>query len=76
MIPENLAKEGIYCLNPTLKKAKMPGLGEVDWKKFMNILKNHDFEGSVIIEHEDPDFSGKKYKDGVELAVKNLREAL
>src|SRR6056297_2748622 len=70
---EKLAHEGIYCLNPTWKKARMPGLGEVDWKKFMEILKKHEFEGSVIIEHEDRDFSGNKYQEGVEIGVKNLR---
>ncbi len=73
---EALGWEGIMNLNPTWKKAKMPGMGDVDWKSFMKHLKKHDFEGSVLIEHEDPDYRGKKYQKGVELGFRHLKNSL
>ena len=42
----------------------------------MDILIKHDFKGSVLIEHEDHDFKGSKYKEGVELGVKHLYNSL
>lgn len=38
--------------------AKIPGHGDVDWKKLIGLLREHGFDGTVSIEHEDHDYAG------------------
>jgi sugar phosphate isomerase/epimerase len=72
----NLKREGILSMQPTWWKARMPGLGDVDWKLFMDILKKHDFNGAVQIEHEDPDYGGNKYQEGIKLGIEHLYKSM
>ncbi len=41
---------------------RMPGLGEIDWGKFIATLKDGGFEGTLSIEHEDPVWEGTEEK--------------
>jgi sugar phosphate isomerase/epimerase len=76
IFPEVLKREGFYGLAKPWWHYKMPGKGVVDWMQFMAILKAAGFKGAVQIEHEDPEYSGAKYQEGVELGLKTLYEAL
>ena len=48
---------------------RIPGWGDVDWKRLLSQLQLADYGGSVSIEHEDPVFSRD---EGVEKAVQFL----
>ncbi len=36
----------------------MPGLGEVNWPRFLSALIRVGYEGPVVVEHEDRQFEG------------------
>ena len=57
-------------------KFKLPGLGVIDWKRFFGILKAADFSGAVQLEHEDSEYEKKKRAEGIQLAIKNLYDAM
>lgn len=52
----------------------MPGLGQVNWKEFVSVLKDNGYEGVLSIEHEDPLYEGSeaKVKEGLTLGKKHL----
>ena len=49
---------------------RLPGFGELDWAKFFTILRKHNYDYAISIEHEDPYF--KDYREGLLLAKKFL----
>lgn len=55
---------------------RMPGLGRVDWVKFINKLKENGYDGVISIEHEDPLYEGseEKVKEGLLLGLKHLNQ--
>jgi sugar phosphate isomerase/epimerase len=60
------------------RQAKMPGLGEVDWKKFIKALKKVGYDYVVSIEHEDREYEGseQKVKEGLLIAKKSIEKFL
>ena len=71
IIKDNLYKEGI--LGASWWRYRLPGLGEVNWQKFIGALYNIGYEGDIIIEHEDPSFSEERRHGGLKLGLKHLR---
>ena len=55
---------------------RMPGLGEIDWKKFISVLQEHGYDNVLSIEHEDPIWEGseEKVKTGLKLGYKYLSQ--
>lgn len=55
---------------------RMPGLGEIDWKKFISTLQEYKYDYVLSIEHEDPVFEGteEKVKKGLILGYKHLSQ--
>lgn len=53
---------------------RMPGLGDIDWKSFIEKLKEVGYEGVMSIEHEDPLYEGseEKVKEGLKLGIEYL----
>lgn len=53
---------------------RMPGLGQIDWKTFINTLKEIGYEGVISIEHEDPLYEGseEKVREGLKLGIDYL----
>jgi len=53
---------------------RMPGLGEIDWKRFISTLKENRYDHCLSIEHEDPVWEGteEKIKTGLKMAYKHL----
>jgi len=43
---------------------RLPGFGELDWHKFLTILYEAGYTGNMVIEHEDPIFSGDRRDEG------------
>lgn len=57
---------------------RVPGLGQVDWRKLVDVLYEGEFSGVLSIEHEDPVWGGteEKVKTGLEVARRELRPLL
>jgi sugar phosphate isomerase/epimerase len=53
---------------------RMPGLGQVDWRRIVDVLYEGGFDGTVSIEHEDPIWRGseEKVKAGLRIAQRTL----
>lgn len=53
---------------------RMPGMGVIDWKRIFSTLRSVCFEGPIIIEHEDPVFTGDRYDEGLVQGLSFLRQ--
>ena len=54
---------------------RIPGLGEVDFRRYVDTLYEGGFDGVLSVEHEDPVWGGSPelIEAGLELAHRNLR---
>jgi sugar phosphate isomerase/epimerase len=54
---------------------RIPGLGEVDWRRLVDALYEGGFNGVLSVEHEDPIWGGteQKVKTGLKIAQQTLR---
>jgi sugar phosphate isomerase/epimerase len=48
---------------------RLPGFGDLNWAQFISVLKKHNYDYALSIEHEDPYFG---YEEGLVLARKFL----
>ena len=55
---------------------RLPGFGELDWHEFFTILYEAGYKGNMVIEHEDPVFSGDRRKEGFLICGSFLRKVL
>lgn len=55
---------------------RIPGLGEIDWKRFIGALQEGGYDDVLSIEHEDPVWEGteEKVKTGLKLGIKHLSQ--
>ncbi len=55
---------------------RMPGLGEINWQKFISVLQENGYDYVLSIEHEDPIWEGseEKIKTGLKLGYKYLSQ--
>ncbi len=55
---------------------RLPGLGEIDWSRFISVLAEAGYDGALSIEHEDPVWYGEleKKKKGLRLGYKHLKQ--
>jgi sugar phosphate isomerase/epimerase len=54
---------------------RVPGLGDIDWRRFIDTLYETGFGGVVSVEHEDPVWGGspERVRSGLEIAHRTLR---
>jgi sugar phosphate isomerase/epimerase len=54
---------------------RLPGLGEVDFARLIDVLYEGGFDGTVSVEHEDPVWGGDpdRVRTGLEIAFRTLR---
>jgi sugar phosphate isomerase/epimerase len=54
---------------------RVPGLGDVDWRRLIDVMYEGGFNGTLSVEHEDPQWGGteEKVKIGLQVAYKTLR---
>ncbi|MBI4671402.1 MAG: sugar phosphate isomerase/epimerase [Chloroflexi bacterium] len=59
-------------------KYRLPGKGEIDWRRWAAVLRANGYDGVLSIEHEDPDYEHTEelVKEGLLIGKKNLREAI
>ena len=57
---------------------RVPGLGQIDWKKLIDRLREAGFDGTISIEHEDPIWSGsqEKVKEGLVRGLHHIQSCL
>jgi sugar phosphate isomerase/epimerase len=55
---------------------RMPGLGSINWKKFISTLQENGYDNVLSIEHEDPVWEGsvEKVQTGLKLGIKHLSQ--
>jgi sugar phosphate isomerase/epimerase len=55
---------------------RMPGLGEIDWNRFITTLQECGYDQVLSIEHEDPIWGGseEKIKTGLKLGLQHLKQ--
>ncbi|MFI0423963.1 sugar phosphate isomerase/epimerase family protein [Spongiactinospora sp. 9N601] len=53
---------------------RVPGLGELDWKRIIGTLRAHGYHGTVAVEHEDHVWGGtlEKIHQGLDIAARTL----
>lgn len=60
--PDRLQQVGITAYPLEFMSPKIPGLGDVDWGKYISALTDIGYDGTVCIEIEDKVFEGSKDK--------------
>lgn len=56
---------------------RIPGLGDIDWKRFINLLQDQKYDYVLSIEHEDPLYHGKEgFKSGLIVGRRHLAQFL
>ena len=59
-------------------KYRLPGKGEIDWRRWVNVLRANGYDGALSIEHEDPEYEHTEelVKEGLLIGKANLQRAL
>jgi len=72
---EGLYRHGILSQGMGWQVPRLPGLGDMDWKRFLAALYRAGYDGTVSIEHEDRNFEGSEelVKRGFLIARDHLR---
>lgn len=72
---EGLYRNGILSLGMGWQVPRLPGLGDMDWKRFIAALYRAGYEGTISVEHEDRNFEGtvEKVRRGFLIARDALR---
>lgn len=73
ILEDKLARGGIYALTGYYQQ-RLPGYGEVDWAGIFQVLREADFDGNVVIEHEDPVFAGDRFEEGLLIGKRYLSQ--
>ena len=68
LYPDRLQEVGIMGYPLDFMSPKLPGLGDVDWGKYVSALTDIGYKGYTCIEVED-----KAFEDSEEAVLKSLR---
>ncbi len=76
LYPDKLNDVGVMAYPLEYMSPKLPGLGDVDWGKYVSALTDIGFEGCTCIEVEDKAFEGSKERilDSVKLSYRYMRQ--
>ena len=76
LYPDRLNEVGIMGYPLDYMSPKLPGLGDVDWGKYVSALTDVGFNGYACIEVEDKAFESSKERilDSVELSCRYMRQ--
>ena len=74
--PDRLNKVGIMAYPLEYMSPKLPGLGDVDWSKYVSALTDIGYDGCTCIEVEDRAFEGTREKvlDSLRLSKKYMEQ--
>lgn len=68
VLVDKLNEVGILATPLEYMTPKIPGLGDIDWKKFMDTLKSTGYDGHCILEIED-----RAFEDSTESIMESIR---
>jgi sugar phosphate isomerase/epimerase len=68
---ERLDDVGILATPLEFHKPKLPGLGDVDWGRFLSVLSDGGYSGPVCVEVED-----RAYEGSLDSRKQGLRQSL
>jgi len=76
IIEERAHRNGFYSSG--WWRYRIPGMGEIDWGRFISVLGECGYDGVLSIEHEDPVWHGEpeKKKQGLVLGRRHLAQFL
>ena len=76
LYPDRLQQVGIMAYPLEFMSPKLPGLGDVDWGKYVSALTDIRFDGCTCIEVEDKAFEGtrEKVEQSLVLSQRYLRQ--
>jgi sugar phosphate isomerase/epimerase len=76
LYPDRLNDCGIMAYPLDFMSPKLPGLGDVDWGKYVSALTDIGYEGNTCIEIEDKAFEGSRERvmDSLVLSQRYLRQ--
>lgn len=73
---DNYKLERAGNLLPGWWRYRIPGWGDIDWRRIFMALNDVGYEGDIIIEHEDPVFGGSRTEEGLILGLRELESHL
>ena len=73
---DKLDQVGIMAYPLDFMSPKLPGLGDVDWGKYISALTDIGYDGPICIEVEDKSFEGseKKILDSLRLSKRYIEQ--
>lgn len=76
LYPDKLNDVGVMAYPLEYMSPKLPGLGDVDWGKYISALTDIGYDRFVCVEIEDKTFEGSKEKilDSIELSCRYLKQ--
>lgn len=76
MYPEKLKRVGVMAYPLEYMSPKLPGLGDVEWGRYISALTDIGYDGYTCIEIEDKAFEGSKEKilDSLRLSKKYMSQ--
>lgn len=76
MYPDKIYEYGMFGYPSKFHSPKTPGLGDLDWSKFMSALYDIHFEGCVCIEIEDKAFESceEDILRSIDIGVTHIRQ--
>ncbi|HCW54226.1 MAG TPA: AP endonuclease [Clostridium sp.] len=76
LFPDKLNQVGIMAYPLEFMSPKLPGLGDVDWGKYVSALTDIGYDGPTCIEVEDKAFEGsdKKVIDSLKISKKYMEQ--
>lgn len=74
--PDKLQDVGVMAYPLAYMSPKLPGLGDVDWGKYISALSDIGYDGYVCLEIEDKAFEGSQEKilDSLRLSYRYMRQ--
>lgn len=69
LYPERLAEVGVMAYPLAYMQPKLPGLGDVNWSKFVSALTDIGYDGFACLEIEDRAFEGSDEKTRASLQL-------
>lgn len=75
---EKIAPHGIVEDHAPWWEFRIPGEGDLDWSRFLEILMSNGYEGSIIIELEAESYTGSRAKvvEGLKHSLAHLQASL
>ena len=76
LYPEKLADAGVMAYPLEYMSPKLPGLGDVDWGRYVSALTDIGYDGPTCVEVEDKAFEGSRERilDSIVLSYRYMRQ--